>query len=85
MCVSIATTFFGLGFGVACVLLHEQQRRVAQHRFRSVIERQYELYESAEVAVARGELLREVMAEIMTGEKIRISHQKILRCATSDY
>ena len=74
LCASIATVFFALGFGLACVLLHEQHRRAAaRHRFQhvdeAVIERQYDRFESAEVVVARGELLRRVLADFMTGKR----------------
>jgi hypothetical protein len=36
----------------------------------AVIERRYDRFESAEVVVARGELLRRVLADFMTGKRI---------------
>lgn len=57
---STATTFFGLGFAVACILHERSQPRV--------IQRVFDVYPSGEVVVARGELLRRALAEVMTGK-----------------
>ncbi len=84
--IDVATTFFGLGFGLGCFLNSTPATRtetetqgdpVDDGRGTEAIHRIFDRYENNEVVVARGELLRAVMMGFMNGEYTRKSFLSI--------